>query len=174
MLIVGKLWINMNLIFVLTDPTKPTSFRNIFFLSPLSKSAPNTIYLTFPANFLVRNIKFNVHISIIILIMIKILSFVFWKTGHFLLHRPLCTKQWRSTARGCGQQIEGHESFLVTSALWQSITKHGFSNLTLHEMEFNLSNFNILLHQDHELQSIDFESNANLFVNQDNTNTFLL
>ena len=29
----------------------------------------------------------------------------------------LCTKEWRSAARGCGQQIEGHESFLVTSGL---------------------------------------------------------
>ena len=29
----------------------------------------------------------------------------------------LCTKEWRSAARGCGQQIEGHESFLVTSVI---------------------------------------------------------
>ena len=29
----------------------------------------------------------------------------------------LCTKEWRSTAWGCGQQIEGHESFLVKSGL---------------------------------------------------------
>ena len=39
------------------------------------------------------------------------------------------TKEWRSAARGCGQQIEGHESFLVTSGfssryrsfLWQTV-----------------------------------------------------
>ena len=91
MIIVGKLWINMNLIFVLIDPTKSTSFRNInFFSHRYKKNTPNTIYLTLPANFLARNIKFNVHISIIIHIMIKIISFVFWKTGHFLLDRPLC------------------------------------------------------------------------------------
>ena len=29
----------------------------------------------------------------------------------------LCTKEWRSAARDCGQQIEGHESFLATSVL---------------------------------------------------------
>ena len=58
---------------------------------PLSLRAPGypTIYLTLPPNFLVRNIKFNVHISIIIHIMIKIFSFVFRKTGHFDLDRPL-------------------------------------------------------------------------------------
>ena len=67
----------MNLIFELTDPTKSTSFRNInCFSLTVKKSAQNTIYLTLRANFLVRNIKFNVHISIIIHIMIKILSFV--------------------------------------------------------------------------------------------------
>ena len=29
----------------------------------------------------------------------------------------LCTNEWRSAARGCKQQIESHDSFLVTSAI---------------------------------------------------------
>ena len=34
-----------------------------------------------------------------------------------LRNTALCTKEWGSAARGCGRQIEGHESFLVTSAI---------------------------------------------------------
>ena len=36
-------------------------------------------------------------------------------TACSLFIAALCTKEWRSAARGCRQQIEGRESFLVTS-----------------------------------------------------------
>ena len=84
MIIVGKLWINIKLIFVLTDPTKSTTFRNInFFSLTIIKKRTKYYIFNISANFLVRNIKFNVHISITIHIMIKILSFVFWKLDTF-------------------------------------------------------------------------------------------
>ena len=43
------------------------------------------------------------------------------------IYKWLCTKEWRYAARGCGQQIEGHESFLVTSDLdtGRAVFKHG-------------------------------------------------
>ena len=125
MIIVGKLWINMNLIFVLTDPTKSTFFRKINFcsLTVIKKRTKYCIYLTLPAYFLVRNIKFNVHISIIIHIMIKILSFVFWKQDTFSWTDPylrrLCTtcrlkSETVAVHRGMNMVLDYYDGQMIT------------------------------------------------------------
>ena len=43
-----------------------------------------------------------------------------WLFGAVVPQIFLCTKEWRSAARGCGQQIQGHESFMVTSVSHKS------------------------------------------------------
>ena len=67
-------------------------------------------------------------------VILNLLTAVRHVTACNLFMAVLCTKEWRSGARGCGQQIEGHESFLVTSVLLHETFYTGIDSHVLNEV----------------------------------------